>query len=247
MPSPAPLRLTTTVRRSSRQAVLDLLRSLPAQLTGKVPDPDQLQKTFLSHFTRSLFQSIHVAFLAKSRGGRDNLGNAWKPLAPSTIKRKQKSRRAKSPHPHDPMSTTQRRTWSTSYNRTLRKLAGTPMSSSEKKLRAREVAWNQLKYGKAGLSRVPVGIDTGRLEASLRPGHVAGQTTYKPANSEQHVELSEGKLTLGTNVPHASYFHRVRRIYPSIRKIRPWTTTAARAGRDAVLRRLQTVVRRRAR
>lgn len=74
--------------RLSRIKVAGFFRSLPAILAGRGSDPHGIRNAFQGAFCQSIFQSIHEAFIAKSRGGSDDLGNVWSPLKPKTIARR---------------------------------------------------------------------------------------------------------------------------------------------------------------
>lgn len=78
--------------RLSRGKVSGFFRGLPAILSGHAPDPHGIRDTFLAAFIKSMFQSIHTAYVAKSKGGTDDLGNSWKELKPSTVRYRQLDR-----------------------------------------------------------------------------------------------------------------------------------------------------------
>lgn len=61
---------------------------LPAILVGKAEDPDGLRQTFIAAFTHRLLEKISEAYLDKSAGGADELGNKWLPLSERYAKRK---------------------------------------------------------------------------------------------------------------------------------------------------------------
>lgn len=71
--------------RLSRLKVAGFFRELPAILSGTAPDPHGVRNAFLGAFCRSMFQSISKAYVAKSKGGADDLGNTWNPLKPKSI------------------------------------------------------------------------------------------------------------------------------------------------------------------
>lgn len=84
--------------------------------------------------------------------------------------------------------------------------------------------------------RVPIGIDKGDLVASLKPA--PARTPYVPTQ-QQLFERSGQKITFGTQVKHARYFHAHRRIWPTPTRMHPWTQEAVRAGRDALKKKLE--------
>lgn len=62
--------------------------ALPAILSGQARDPHGLKRYFHAVLARFLYQKIHAAYRVKALGGSDELGNSWRPLAKSTIKRR---------------------------------------------------------------------------------------------------------------------------------------------------------------
>jgi len=76
-------RLTLRLRGTKSQLV-QALHEVPSWITGSQADRHNIGKVFKAHFARSVFTRIHAAFMDKSAGGSDELGNTWKPLAAST-------------------------------------------------------------------------------------------------------------------------------------------------------------------
>lgn len=75
---------TITVPRGKQHIV----PVLPHILRGEYRDEYGIRKEFISTFTYSLMSQIGDAFLAKSNGGTDNLGHTFRPLHPTTVKKK---------------------------------------------------------------------------------------------------------------------------------------------------------------
>lgn len=67
---------------------IDLVRQLPAILSGKAPDKLAIRQVFLAHFTHAIMERVGEAFEIKSEGGTDDLGHTFEKLKPSTIHRK---------------------------------------------------------------------------------------------------------------------------------------------------------------
>lgn len=197
---------TIIIPRKTATEVRKIIRDLPDQLSGRKPDPDNLRKYFLSHFTHRLMELIHEGFIDKSQEGRsDNLGTKWKPLKDATIKRKMKRRKL--------------------AREISSQLRG--MTREQRKVKS-EVLARQV---------VPIGIDTGELEKAYRPGRVHWNT-YRPPK-RQIVKQDKMSITVTTEVKHAVHFHKTRRIYPSVRRMRPWVINSARYARDRLVERLK--------
>lgn len=80
---------TTTIRvKLSRQRVKRVLRLLPRLLSGRVPDPTGRVIDLQIALGFALLQLFQEAYKVKARGGIDEAGDEWKPLAPSTIARR---------------------------------------------------------------------------------------------------------------------------------------------------------------
>lgn len=88
--------MTATIRtRATKAQVMSALNEIPKIVAGKTSDAKGLKEHFYGVYARHLFRKIHKAFLAKSKGGSDELGNSWKPLTDTTIRRRTTSRSRK--------------------------------------------------------------------------------------------------------------------------------------------------------
>lgn len=74
------------VRQSNLIKVNDMLINVGNYVAGKVPDEHGVAKAFWSALASYLFHKIHEAYVIKSFGGTDELGNSWPPLAEATIR-----------------------------------------------------------------------------------------------------------------------------------------------------------------
>lgn len=236
-------RVTVTIARKPASEVREILYTLPEALSGAKPDKAKLRQVFLGNFARQFFHSTHDAFLTKSKGGTDDVGITWKPLAPETIQSKLSKSRKSGRLPSTTTTPGQKKAWTQSYHKAYSQYKSLGHGHDSAVTKARETAWNQLRRGKAGLPKVPIGIDTHRLENSLRPGKVGSSGTYLPHNDDQFLRLSSrGKTRFGTKVPYAKYFHAKRRVYPDVDRIDPWLQAAVEAGRDALIRHLESLL-----
>jgi|LakMenE01Jun11ns_1017448.scaffolds.fasta_scaffold9487815_2 hypothetical protein len=64
----------------------EMLVNIGNYVAGKIPDEHGIAKAFWSALASYLFHKIHEAYIIKSHGGTDELGNSWPPLAERTIK-----------------------------------------------------------------------------------------------------------------------------------------------------------------
>jgi hypothetical protein len=230
---------TITIR--TRQTAAELkaeLRKLPAYLTGRLYDAGRLGSTFRAHFAHHLFDKISRAFYAKSMGGSDEFGDKWDPLKPETIVAREsrklpKRGKRRLGEQHDKL-------WRRVFARSFARLAFR-VGEKEAKVRAAKMAWGAVKAAgaktlKETLSgrRPPINWVSGRLKKSLMPGR-RSQGGYQPPE-EQRYEEYHGKLILGTDVPHAPYVHKRRRLWPEANKMLPWIQEASRKGIEAVAR-----------
>lgn len=236
---PKPVRQNVVVARRSSTEVRSILANLPAILSGQQYDKYHLRQVFLAHFTRQLLHSVHVAFMTKSAGGTDDLGYSWEPLELSTIRAKQRKFKKLTPHHVHTATRGQKTAWSREYNKMLPRFRALGFSEEEARAEASSRAWDRLRRGTAGMVKVPIGINTGQLEKSLRPGHVSGATYHAPTPDQECNIRLQGKSTFGSNVPHAGHFHRKRPLFPSGKDMAPWFTAAVEAGRNGVLEHLK--------
>ena len=61
---------------------------LPKIIAGQAADPYNVRAYFFALVARYLYERIHEAFIVKAAGGTDSLGNSWRALKRSTIKRR---------------------------------------------------------------------------------------------------------------------------------------------------------------
>lgn len=195
------LRVGATAKREMRR----IFEELPGQLSGRRPDPDRIRQRFLAYFTEHLVFKINQGYNAKSQhGARDDLGNAWKRLAPSTVARKLR----KMQHVARGIE---------------RQLMGSRLTAKQRQAKSLELA----------RTAVPIGIDTGALEKSWRPGRVSGNKYY-PNSKFQNVTIDTKGVRISSDHEHAAHFHRVRPIYP--RRMSKWTKEAMVVARDQIIR-----------
>lgn len=188
-----------TVRlKMSRSQLIERVYALPGILSGRSDNPE-IARGFALRLATTAMGFIKPAYVAKARGGVDEAGEKWQPLAFSTIKRrmmkgnnrkitdraKKAEREAK--HAEQVMNEAP----------TFRKgLMAEAKLHGAKQKRARALT----KYAQA-VASIEILRDTGRLFNSLSPGYT-GQ--MMPDGS---LEVRPGMVTFGTNVKYAIFHH----------------------------------------
>jgi phage gpG-like protein len=76
--------------KGTRAELIQSLQSLPAVLSGRLPDPLGLGKVFFTHIGNAVLKLIQDDFLVKSKGGTGAGGVAWAPLKESTLERRRR-------------------------------------------------------------------------------------------------------------------------------------------------------------
>jgi hypothetical protein len=181
---------------------------------------------------------LHTAFLAKSFGGTDNLGNRWKPLAHSTnIYKPLVSGEASSYGVRQfkalrgLLTPSQDRLWrrifASVYRSNLAKLG-----DAEAKQFAARVAWDKVKAagGKTKKDvfanrKTQINVRTGRLLRACTPGRVSNDT-YVPPNIDQEVTVVGDTIRVFFRIPYAEAVNDVRPIIPANHDA--WIREAAR-------------------
>lgn len=182
---------------------------------------------------QEVMKRVNISFWTRAKGGTDDLGNKWKPLAPST-------------HAYKPLSPMEKKTYSLDGKRTrglltpaldkvwrltffiqLKQLSR-KMGENEAKEEAAKRAWEKVKLlgaeTKIGLGRITdINIRTGALVAATYPGSVANNRYYPPKN--QIVEVRpRGSVKIRFALPYAKEVDKVRPIIPE--DISPWIQEA---------------------
>lgn len=215
---------STVYLRTTKAAVLDAIRSLPAACSGHVSETTNAAQALLTRIGLTALGHIREAFVAKARGGTDDCGLAWPKLAKSTVAYGRRhpgvlwpgSKRA----PFAPswmLTTRQRERWWDLY----RGFAGTASAGSAYHARgvargyAAARAWMALKaegaktlMGQYGDTQVEILRNTGLLLNSLSPGvdvDAAGGTS--PQIPNQVFRVGAGWVIVGTTRKFAAVHH----------------------------------------
>lgn len=156
----------------------------------------------------------HTAFIAKAQGGVDEFGNRWKPLHPSTVRRKQRQSMAQ--------DVDRRRAWGQRRGQLVSQLIAGGMSSADAKVKANSLMWQGSTSAAGGQ---PINIDTTRLEASLDPA--------REDHVDQVRDTSSG-VRVGTRRPRAKHINRQRRFQPTKREAAVWVRRGADIVRNMI-------------
>ncbi len=194
---------------ATRTSIRRVLESLPEVATTEAG----LASTLMERAGRALLARIRRAFVVKSKGGTDEAGDRWEPLAPSTIAARRRkfaakdSKRVPRKFDADPLTKKQAEWWR-AYRAALRYYGGDRKQAAIKawhKMRGTRAPSVQQQY--AG-RRVDILKDTGLLLDSLSPGSPTSQSVFR---------LAAGEVTIGTNREWAGTHHRGTRRIPQRR------------------------------
>lgn len=241
---------TTVV--SSPEKVRRAIQLAYQAISGEAPDRYGIAERFWSAVAHSLFSSIFIAFLAKSRHERDELGFQWIDHKPRTkAYSRPDARRSLSltgPKRRPTLSDSQDRAWRGRFRAIYARLA-VRMTERDARAIAAASAWNWVKDHMGAetllsLTRgmlLPILNRTGTLQRSLFPAPLV-RGSYRPIDPNQVYRPAPGSLEIGTRVPYTLAVDRARPVWP--KRISLWLARAVQAGRDAVLEYLPEVLQR---
>jgi hypothetical protein len=191
-------------------------------LLGKVYKYRSVANLYKARLIQELMRQVNRSFWARAKGGTDELGNKWKPLAPST-------------HAYKPLSPMEKKTYSLDGKRTRglltpaqdrkwRRIFAKNLKIFERKgdpdakKKAAAIAWSVLISEGAqtliGLGRVTdINIRTGRLVAATKEGSVANNRYYPP--KAQKVKLSPRSIHIGFDIEYIKEVDAVRPVIPA--------------------------------
>ena len=241
----------------SREDLAELFEDLPKLITGeKRTNKLSVYKVFWGTVAHSLFTSIYEAYLQKSQGEQDDLGNSWKDLTQeykayhkkmgSETARKYK-RRYKS-NTLGLLSPTEYKQWKTWFGRVYH---AKKKSEGEEKAKAMagKVAWGKAKAAGAptmldilGNRNLAINIDTKRLILSLKPGKHNSSNGYKKSHYFQVFSIHNGVLTIGTRVAYSEYVNAQRPFIPE--DVDLWVDRAVQLGTEALANELIKILQR---
>ena len=206
----------------------------------------RMWKIITSRVIHSLLTDIHKAYMEKSAGGTDELGNKWEDIKPETkaysrgsegLGRSRRSRTGRGI-----LTAAQDKMWRMIYSSMLRNLSRVMDEGEAKKIAAGH-AWERVKaaggetkIGLLGGRKVPIMVSSHRLERSLRPGRLT-KYSYTPYNKDQKVIVSLNSVTVRSAVPYAKE-HKKRPPIPD--DLGEWRERAVEKGQQAVFDYLTT-------
>lgn len=193
-------------------------------LQGKVRKYISVHRAYKAWMIRGVMEKLNASFWARAKRGADDLGNTWKPLAPSTHAYKPLSPMEKNTYEIDNelvrglLTPAQDKIWRTIFARTYNRLVKKGTDKKEAKKIAGERAWAVVKARgartKIGLNRITdTNIRYGRLVASTRPGTVANNRYY-PVKNQQVRLLQNMAVRIRLTLPYAKEVDKVRPIIP---------------------------------
>jgi hypothetical protein len=192
-------------------ALRQRLALLPAALAGQIPQYAQAAATVARALGIELLACVKEAFVEKGRGGTGSDGITWKPLSPAHVAyhrrhkglNQKRGRAAKAGRAGRPLLTKQQdQLWRGVYASCLGR-GDDPATAAAKAWGVTKRAGGKTIIGVHGGETVQIGVDTGRLLASLSPG-----------NPDNVLVTTPGTLNVGTNVKYAAAFHARRPLYP---------------------------------
>jgi len=241
------------VFHGSRAQLREVLRALPALLSGKAADPTGAVRALWGAVGLRALGLIQEAFLVKAKGGTDAAGITWDKLSPRYVaygrthpglNSKRQQAKAKG-RPGRPLLTDkQDALWRRTYAQALARLARQGHAGA--KGHAAAIAWRAVKaaggqtiLARYGNAPYEIGRNTGVLFNSLSPG-----STPAPANKDQVFDVGPRGVTVGTNVRYAAAFHAKRPLWPDKGRVpESWRQTLAGTLAEGIKRLLALVVK----
>lgn len=192
-------------------------------LRGEVRKYKSVSTIYNAILAREIMVRVNISFWARAKGGTDDLGNKWKPLAPSTHAYKPLSPMEKNTYSIDGkrvrglLTPAQDKIWRVTFFVQFKQLSR-KMDEAEAKQEAAKRAWEKVKslgaQTKIGLDRVTdINIRTGALVAATYPGKVANNRYYPPKNQRIYVK-PRGGFKIEFLLPYVDAVDAVRPIIP---------------------------------
>lgn len=215
--------------QGSRADLVAAFRRVVDILAGKAPDAAGVASGVLSAVGFAALSDIKTGFVAKARGGTDEMGVKWPKLSreylaygrrfgrgeQTALKKAAGLGRANSRAPGGNkglLTAGQLKEWRRIFAYWANRFS-LSMDLASAKSRAAQIAWSQLKAQGAhtklevfGSRQVEILRDTGVLLNSLSPGVLTDSGYSKPSGEggdQQIFQLGQGKVIVGTEVPYA--------------------------------------------
>lgn len=222
----------TTIRfQGTREEVRRRSLQLAAILSGRAADQHEIAKGFLLSLGFAALSDIKDAYVTKARGGTDEMGIRWPPLAPATIANRRLGpgdTRVKARPGETKGESLERiqkaelikrreRIRKREFKKAFQRLS-VSLPEMEARRRAKIVAGvkatretGKTKVETLGGRQVEILRDTGVLLNSLGPGLLSGTSYTSPSGEggEEHIfNLGRGEVIVGTNVVYARTHQR---------------------------------------
>lgn len=190
-------------------------------LAGSRTDTHGIAKGFMTAIGFGALSDVKSAYVEKARGGTDELGIKWAPLAPSTIA----NRRVGPGDKRDNPDIAERERIRT--RETKKALARFRLSLPENEARRRAAIVGSIKATKLtgktkiqtlGNRNVEILRDTGVLLNSLSPGRLVqagGNVGYDIPHADQIFMPKPGEVIVGTTVEYSSYHQQGTKRIPA--------------------------------
>lgn len=238
--------------------VRGVFNNIGGYIDGSKPDRHGIGNIFWTHLTHYLYKKIHEAYIIKSQGGTDELGNSWKPIKKETVAKRpigrgelgglgldrSSSGLAYKNRTRGLLSPEEDSEWRKIYSATIHRLQSKGVSLAEAKQIAAKNAWAKLKAQGAKTKLEVLGSRdalimrvTDTILKSLEPSSISSRG-YRPKKNQIY-EKAGSKLTIGTLVPYAK-FHNNRPIIPD--NIDPWVQQGISIALEAAMNRAKQVV-----
>lgn len=232
--------------RASRSAIRDLIRSIPREARSG----GTAAQALLVRIGMEALARIRDAFVVKARGGTDESGLSWKPLAKSTVAYSRRHPglpppkvRAKS-RPSYALTQQGRANWWKNYGQRLAMYKGDQGHAAAVAWLIAKEAGETTLMGLYGDTPVEILRDTGLLLNSLTPGVQSANQIFR---------TGAGEILIGTNRKWAAVHHHgvpgqipQRRLWPSPRNWpQSWWTGLIEQARMGILDLVSDLLKRR--
>lgn len=210
-------------------------KGIPATvLNGESRKYRAVHTLYKAILAQEVMKRVNASFWKRAKRGSDDLGNVWKPLAPSTHAYKPLSPIEKNTYEIDGtenrglLTPVQDKLWRIIFARIYNRLVKKGASETAAKKEAASRAWGVVKARGArtliGLNRITdTNIRTGRLVAATRPGTVSNNRYYPPKNQVVEIKPRAG-IRIRFLIPYIKEVSKVRPVIPD--DISPWIIEA---------------------
>lgn len=196
----------------SKEQLKAKLRTIPAILSGRVPDANGIARNFQLAVGMAALSQIQADFATKARGGTGKDGVTWPPLSRKTVAgRRPPPHKKRGERPRGLLTESQDKKWRGIFVRMWKWLAKAHYSDQQAKEIACRIAWSKLKAEGArtrindlGDRKVETLRDWGIMLNSLSPaiGNGGGDVS-----AQQVFEQEAGLVRVGIKGTKAIHHH----------------------------------------